>query len=254
VRARVRRPTLWIFSDTVTADVRVEDAGVRVGDRLVERAAIENAAVLPARSGVWLRLKVRGEGRFDIGVADVGEGRRLLAALRLHPAQRTGRYAVPSTAISGGCLAMLVPLVAFSASVVLAIVLASALHSAAPIAIPVVALCVVLGFMLSPAKLVVDDAGVHFTWMGKTRHVPRETIQRAEVYDEMVESTYRDSDRDERTRKVRSVGLRIVCTETIDVPMYLATDRGRDLAELIVERIQETIGPPAVTDPAAEGQ
>ncbi len=170
---------------------------------------------------------------------DVPEGRRFLAALQLDAAQRTVRYKVPSTAIKGGCFAMLAPLFALIASLGVAIVLAPMLHSGAPFAFPLIVLVAVFAFLLSPATLTIDGAGASFTWMGRTRRLPRETLQGAEVYDNVVTTPYRDKDGATVYRKTRQVGVRILGADPVDIPMYTGTDDARELAELIAERIRE---------------
>ena len=167
------------------------------------------------------------------------------------PAQPRARYAVASTAISAGCLAMLAPILVVLSTIVAGGLLAKALHSAAPAAIPVLGLCGALAFVLSPATLTIEDAGVRLAWMGKIRWFPRDEIQGVAAYDRIVEVEERTdpSDRNSplRLRQVRHVGVAITCGETIEIPMLRGSDRGRAQAELIAGRIREITGERDVT-------
>jgi hypothetical protein len=226
-KARVHRRRLLGRTDVEVVTLSVDEGGLVLGDHRIERGAITAATVLPTSSRV--RVRADGEGELDILVPDVAEGRALLRALRLDPARVTASYLVSTSAISGGCLAMVAPIALLVLSLIGAANLAVAFHARTPWLLPVAALVAVIAFLASPAKLTVGGSGVRLSWWGRQRFIPHAEIEHVEVYE-----------RTEETSKgpVHSVGVRLDGAQTVDIPVR-SNAGGRELAELIAERIRE---------------
>ena len=158
------------------------------------------------------------------------------------PTSPAPSFTVPSTAISGGCLAMAAPIVIFFGCIVVSALLALRLHSGAPWAISGLGLIGAITFVLSPARLTVEREGLRFAWMGKKRWIPFTQLTRAAVYDHLAEERTRDgSDNTYTVRQVRRVGmmLHLRSAEAVDIPMMRNDDRGRGRADELVASIEQ---------------
>jgi hypothetical protein len=158
------------------------------------------------------------------------------------PTSPAPSFTVPSTAISGGCLAMAAPIVIFFGSILGSAVLALRFHSAAPWIIAGLGLVGAIAFVLSPARLTVERDGLRFAWMGKKRWIPFTELSRAAVYDRMSDQRTRDTSDDSYTvRRVRQVGMKLHLrsAEAVDIPMMRNDDRGRARADELVASIEQ---------------
>lgn len=225
-RVRVHRRRLFgAVTDAELAGLCADEGGLTLGDHRIERSAISEAAVLPIAGSVRVRVRAGGEGQLDISLSDVAEGRALLRALRMDPSRVTASYPISTTAVSGGAIAMMVPIAVLVFSLPVSTMLALAFQSSIPGLLVLAAIAFVIAFLSSPAKVTIGGDGVRLSWWTKGRFIPHTEIRRVVVYDLADDESHR-------------VGVTIEGPRRVDVPMRGASDGALELAELIAERIR----------------
>jgi hypothetical protein len=209
--------------------VRAGPRGLELGKRLLPRAHIQGALVVPADGKKPTRVRVSSTGLrppIEVAVDDVAEGRALLRALGRDVSQAAATFRVGS-GISGNPLRMLGVGLAAAAVVLSIAAVASWLgvHAAFG-ATPFLGMVAVVALFVLPARLVVGADGIAHRWLFFRRFID-----------------YADVSTVTRYRRGKEEGLSILLesNETVRIPIESGGISETGHAAAIEERVNEAL-------------